>query len=102
MPNHYAFGSVGEFYYRCILGIRPAEPGFAKVRIQPFVDARLGGVKGSYRSRAGEISVSWEVRDGDVILEIITPVPAEIVLPDREMKQVPAGTYQYQIGRAHV
>lgn len=94
--NHYAFGSVGEFYYRCILGIRPAEPGFAKVRIQPFVDARLGGVKGSYRSRAGEISVSWEVRDGDVILEIITPVPAEIVLPDREMKQVPAGTYQYQ------
>ncbi len=45
--NHYAFGSVGEFYYRYILGIQPALPGFAKVRIHPFVDARLGSVAGS-------------------------------------------------------
>lgn len=30
--NHYAFGAVGEFYYRYILGIQPAEPGFAKAR----------------------------------------------------------------------
>lgn len=28
--NHYAFGSVGEFYYQYILGIRPEKPGFAK------------------------------------------------------------------------
>lgn len=82
--NHYAFGSVGEFYYRYILGIQPAEPRFAKVRIQPFIDARLGGIKGGYRSRAGEISVSWEVRDGDVILEIITPVPAGTYLPGQQ------------------
>lgn len=26
--NHYAFGSVGEFYYQYILGIKPLEPGF--------------------------------------------------------------------------
>lgn len=95
--NHYAFGSVGEFYYRYILGIQPAEPGFAKVRIHPFLDARLGGVKGSYRSRAGEIAVSWQVRGGEAALEVSTPVPAEIVLPGGEVKQVPAGGYQYQL-----
>lgn len=94
--NHYAFGSVGEFYYRYILGIQPAEPGFAKVRIRPFMDARLGSVKGSYRSRAGEIAVSWQMQDGIAMLEAVTPVPAEIVLPDGEVKQVPAGSYQYQ------
>lgn len=27
--NHYAFGSVGEFYYRYILGIQSKKPGFA-------------------------------------------------------------------------
>ena len=94
--NHYAFGSVGEFYYRYILGIQPAEPGFARVRIRPFMDARLGSVKGSYRSRAGEIAVSWQMQDGTAVLEVVTPMPAEIVLPDGEVKQVPAGTYQYQ------
>ena len=94
--NHYAFGSVGEFYYRYILGIQPMEPGFARVRIRPFMDARLGSVKGSYRSRAGEIAVSWQMQDGTAMLEVVTPTPAEIVLPDGEVKQVPAGTYQYQ------
>lgn len=94
--NHYAFGSVGEFYYRYILGIQPMEPGFAKVRICPFMDARLGSVKGSYRSRAGEIAVSWQMQDGTAMLEVVTPMPAEIVLPDGEVKQVLAGTYQYQ------
>ena len=96
--NHYAFGSVGEFYYRYILGIQPAEPGFARVRVHPFMDARLGNVEGSYRSRAGEIQVSWQIREGSVALEVETPVPAEIVLPNGEVKQVSAGTYRYQRG----
>ena len=96
--NHYAFGSVGEFYYRYILGIQPAEPGFVRVRVHPFMDARLGNVEGSYRSRAGEIQVSWQIREGSAALEVETPVPAEIVLPNGEVKQVSAGTYRYQRG----
>lgn len=94
--NHYAFGSAGEFYYRYILGIQPLEPGFSKVRIKPFVDMRLGGVKGSYRSRAGEIMVSWQIRDGSITLEIDTPVAAEVVLFDGEVKQISKGEYLYQ------
>ena len=34
--NHYAFGSVGEFYYQYILGIRPEKPGFAKLHFAPY------------------------------------------------------------------
>lgn len=45
--NHYAFGSVGEFYYRYILGIQPEEPGFRKIRIAP-----VGGPAGWDGSRA--------------------------------------------------
>ena len=94
--NHYAFGSVGEFYYRYILGIQPLEPGFAKVRIQPFVDARLGGISGSYRSRHGEIHVDWKTDGGQASLAITTPVPAEIVLPGGSARQVSPGQYQFQ------
>lgn len=94
--NHYAFGSVGEFYYRYILGIQPALPGFTKVRIQPFVDSRLGRVEGSYRSRQGIISVTWKVTDGMAAISIVTPVESEVILPDGSSRTVSAGNYSYQ------
>jgi len=94
--NHYAFGSVGEFYYRYILGIQPAEPGFAKVRIKPFTDARLGGVSGCYCSRAGDIKVSWQIQHTGLYIDVEVPVPAEIIWPDGSVRQVSPGRYTYQ------
>ncbi|MCD8342747.1 MAG: glycoside hydrolase family 78 protein [Clostridiales bacterium] len=94
--NHYAFGSVGEFYYRYILGIQPALPGFRKVRIRPFVDRRLGRVEGSYRSRQGLISVAWQVTEGSAAIAITTPAETEVVLPDGSRHTVSAGSYSYQ------
>ena len=93
--NHYAFGSVGEFYYRYILGIQPAEPGFAKVRIQPFVDGRLGSVSGSYRSRHGEIKVAWDAESNEV--SITTPVTAELFLPNGTTEVVGPGSYCFSV-----
>jgi alpha-L-rhamnosidase len=101
--NHYAFGSVGEFYYQYILGIKPLLPGYKKVLISPKVDERLGSVSGSYESRAGVIKVSWEVASQPserqikiVKLIIETPVNAEIELPDGCVHQVAAGTNNYE------
>lgn len=93
--NHYSFGSVGKFYYQYILGIQPAEPGFQTVRIRPFVDLRLGRVSGSYRSRAGEIRVSWQAAESKAAVCVDTPVPAEILLPDGTLHAVPAGKYEH-------
>jgi len=93
--NHYAFGSVGEFYYRYVLGIQPAEPGFAKVRIKPFTDVRLGGVSGRYYSRTGDIKVSWQVQHTGLHIDVEVPVPAEIIWPDGSVRQVSPGRYTY-------
>ena len=93
--NHYAFGAVGEFYYRYILGIQPAEPGFAKARIRPLVDERLGSVKGRYNSRAGQFLVDWCIKDHTAAISIQTPVPAQVILPDGTEHSVPAGQYAY-------
>ena len=91
--NHYSFGSVGKFYYQYILGIKPATPGFEKVRIQPYFDKRIGAFSGSFRSRNGEIKVSCNGQ----MLEIITPVEAEIVLHCGKQKSVEAGTYCFPL-----
>lgn len=92
--NHYAFGSVGAFYYQNILGIKPETPGFKKVRIQPFPDERLGYVSGDYCSRSGNIHVDWNCTTG--IINITTPVDAEIILPNGKTESVSTGSYQFQ------
>lgn len=93
--NHYAFGSVGEFYYRYILGIEPEEPGFAKVRIRPCMDLRLGYVSGSYQSMNGRISVTWCAEENGCTLNVETPVDTVICLPGGRCETVPAGKYGY-------
>lgn len=105
--NHYAFGSVGEFYYQYILGIKPLLPGYKKAKISPIVDGRLGRVSGSYDSRAGRIKVQWEfmpLQESEnlntnisktVKFKIDTPVDTDIKLPDERQFQVQPGSYEY-------
>ncbi|MCM1123704.1 MAG: glycoside hydrolase family 78 protein [Eubacterium sp.] len=95
--NHYAFGSVGEFYYQYILGIKPLKPGFQKVKVQPYPDKRLGSVAGSYLSRAGEIQSAWSYEGDKLIITVTVPTEAEIYLPDGRIEKVVAGEYHYEI-----
>ncbi len=95
--NHYAFGSVGEFYYTHILGIQPLEPGYEKVLIRPFFDERLSKVSGSYLSRHGRIAVEWEVKDGHAALKVETPTAAKLVLPDGSEKELEKGEYEFKV-----
>lgn len=94
--NHYAFGSVGEFYYTHILGIRPLEPGYRKILIAPLPDARLGKTEGSFESRRGKISVGWEVKDNIASLQIETPGETVLRFPDGSEKELEKGSYTYQ------
>ena len=94
--NHYAFGSVGEFYYQYILGIRP---GFAKLHFAPYPDERLGGVSGSYLSVAGKIESAWRYEPDGCHIRLATPVEAVVLLPDGRSENVPAGTYEWTVKR---
>jgi len=87
--NHYSFGSVGKFYYQYILGIQPLEPGFAKIRIQPRIDARIGAFSGGYK----DIRVAFDGR----ILHICVPSETQLILPDGSVHNVTAGTYDFPV-----
>ena len=97
--NHYAFGSVGAFLYRYVLGIRPLEPGFARVLVEPHVDVRLGHAEGSYRSRAGEIRVAWALKGDELAVEATLPVPGIIRLPDGAEHMVEKGVHRFALNR---
>ena len=94
--NHYSFGSVGEFYYRYILGIKPLEPGYAKIALRPFVDARLCSVEGRFHSRAGEIKSAWRTDGNTATVRVTVPAPTALTLPDGTVRELEPGSYAFE------
>lgn len=77
--NHFAFGCVGEYLFRHILGIQRMEPGWKKVRIAPDVNCGLEYAKGSYDSIWGKISVEWKKTENGVDLKVDLPPDVELI-----------------------
>ena len=80
--NHYAYGAVAGWVFEEAAGITPCEdaPGFARIRIAPKPDPRLGELRAVLDTAAGRIRSEWSYEDGRVRCEIDTPVEAEIVI----------------------
>lgn len=58
--NHYAFGCVGDFLYRRVLGIQNAGVGYDKILLAPGYECPLSKVEGTYESIHGEIQLCWK------------------------------------------
>ncbi len=73
--NHWAFGAVGEWMWRTIVGLNPDEaaPGWAHFEVRPVVGGGLSSASGSYESIRGPIRVGWEVAGGTVTLRVSVP-----------------------------
>lgn len=99
--NHYAYGSIGEWLYRCAAGINADEnaPGFKHIRICPNSDERLGELYCKYHSVHGDIVSSWKRKENHVSYSIRIPVntSAAVYLENGEIYQVGSGKYEYEI-----
>ncbi|MGB2136266.1 MAG: family 78 glycoside hydrolase catalytic domain [Flavobacteriaceae bacterium] len=73
--SHPMFGSVTEWFYRWLGGIRPdpKHPGFKKFFIKPFTPKGLDSVSTSYVAPQGEILSQWSKRDRGYRYEITVP-----------------------------
>jgi len=79
--NHYAYGSIVEWIYSTLCGLRPDDsaPGFKKAVIAPLTDQRLGCMKCEYASAAGLYKAGWERENGSIHYHVEIPFDAEAV-----------------------
>lgn len=103
--NHFAFGTVGQWYYEYLAGIRPAAPGFKRILIAPHT-VGPAWVKASFASMYGPIRCEWH-KEGAFTMEVeipanttakvVTPVPcaADGQAGSATQFELGAGTYRF-------
>jgi alpha-L-rhamnosidase len=100
--NHYAYGAIGDWMYRQIVGIMPAAPGYKKIVIKPVIGGGLTWAEGKYECAYGTIASKWEITGNKLDMTVTIPqnTTAEIFIPDYQGKSyqqftVGAGNYHY-------
>lgn len=82
--NHYSYGAIVEWLFSYVAGLRLMEPGFARTRLAPRVDWRLGSLEAELDSAAGTWRIAWECVN-EAFLRVAFTVPfgaeAEVELP---------------------
>ena len=88
--NHYAYGAVGEWFYRYVAGIDIVEgsAGFSSIKFRPMADfnkttseGQIKEVKSSYYSNYGKILSSYKVQeDGSLDYSCEVPVNTSAIL----------------------
>ena len=93
--NHYSLGSVGEWFYRFLLGIdqQPGTAGFGELLLRPHPGGSLDWARGSYRSVRGTISAGWKRDRGRFTYwaELPPNVTATVRIPSHHAAEVRDG-----------
>lgn len=98
--NHYSPGAAVSWLWTGCCGIKPLEPGYARVSVQPHPGGGLSYAKASYESVRGLIESSWIVSDGVFTLDLTLPgnVTADVTLPDGTViENTKSGTYSCRL-----
>lgn len=88
--NHYAYGAIGDWLYRCVAGIDVVEgtAGYKRISIRPQPGEGLTWAEGRLDAMYGEIVSRWSRgEDGAMTLQVAIPAntTASIVLPGAKL-----------------
>lgn len=81
--NHYAYGSIGNWMYETIAGIKVKAPGYQQSIIAPKLSQHLTHCNASLETMFGSLCSSWKRNEETYELTVVVPAntEAEIVLP---------------------
>lgn len=99
--NHYAYGAIGDWMYKNIVGINPVpeNPGYKEILISPKPGGNLTNASGELETVYGTVKSSWTIKDGIFKLDVTVPpnAKATVILPRTERKEiVGSGNYHFE------
>ena len=88
--NHANLGTCTEWFYRTVLGIGAAEPGFRKILLMPEPGGNLQWARGYYDSPHGRIGSDWKIENGRLLWTVQIPAntTATVYVPTKDPASV--------------
>ncbi|WP_462253405.1 family 78 glycoside hydrolase catalytic domain [Ferruginibacter sp.] len=73
--NHYAYGAIGDWMYRVMVGLDTYEdgPGYKHIKIQPHIGGGFTHASASLQTYYGTLSSGWKTEAGKIILDVEIP-----------------------------
>jgi len=80
--NHYAYGAIGDWMYRSVVGIDNQEGsvGYKKILIKPYVVDSLKTAGAYLDTYYGRISSSWKIDTAGIAMETTVPANTTAVI----------------------
>ena len=85
--NHYSYGAIGDWLYRCVAGIAETSPGFKTISVKPYVGSGLTSAAAEEIIPYGKVASSWSIaEDGAFKMEVTIPfnTTATVYVPAAE------------------
>jgi alpha-L-rhamnosidase len=81
--NHIMYGSIDEFFYKDLAGIKVKESGFKQILINPHIVGNLTFAKASVKTVRGLVASSWNKKGDQITLNVTIPPnsQAEVDIP---------------------
>ena len=96
--NHYASGAVGDFLYKKVLGISPANGGYRAFNVMPLKLGDITWAKGYTMTKYGKIAVDWSTDEGRIKVSVPVGATCHIKFMDID-KVVESGDYEFTVGQ---
>ena len=83
--NHYAYGAIGDWMYRTMVGIDTYEDGvgYQHIKIQPHIGGGFTHASATLKTYYGTVSSGWKIDNGKIILDVEIPAntTANVYMP---------------------
>ncbi len=83
--NHYAYGAIGDWMYRKMVGLDTYEDGvgYKHIKIQPHIGGGFTYASATLDTYYGKVSNSWKVENQKIVMDVDIPAntKATIYLP---------------------
>ncbi|MDB5277781.1 MAG: Bacterial alpha-L-rhamnosidase [Ferruginibacter sp.] len=73
--NHYAYGAIGDWMYRQMVGLDTYEdgPGYKHIRVKPHVGGGFTNASASLQTYYGTLSSGWKTEDNKILMDVEIP-----------------------------
>ena len=96
--NHYAFGSVGRYFFESLGGLKSHTGDMRHFDICPEVCEKIGDFGVEYKTPYGMLSTFWRIKGEKGTFEVEVPdgVTANVTVPGGKAAEISSGKYVFE------